>query len=173
MLKNDPALGRHLIVAAHETIVRGVSTAFLHHAAEALSSNKGGSLSLYFSNATLYAADPSNHRDLPTAEEIGNSLKMEIDRAIRRDMSPLMVGSPTGQHRTQSRISSLSASPGSTSAVPQAKSVRKTTAKRSCRQNAKWLRTTRKLQGRTTKSTDAQVEEEAARISVAQPEMLV
>src|SRR5438034_469159 len=29
---HDPALGGHLLVITHEVVVRGISTAFLHHA---------------------------------------------------------------------------------------------------------------------------------------------
>ncbi len=109
---------------------------------------------------------------MPTAEEIGDSLKMVIDRAIRRDMSPLMVRSPTGNILPKPDLFAFSESrqylrSAASKISPQSFAKKKLPAKRKVVEDY-W-----KLQGRTTKSTDAQVEEEAARISVAQPEMLV
>jgi hypothetical protein len=171
-LKNDPALGRHLVVASHEAMVRGVSTAFLHHAARTTFQQQGWKPLLYFSTATLYAADPNDHHNIPTAEEIGNSLKTEIDRAIKRDVTPLMVGSPTGNILPKPDLFAFSESrqylrSAASKISPQSFAKKKLPAKRKVVEDY-W-----KLQGRTTKPTDAQVEEEAARISVAQPEMLV
>jgi hypothetical protein len=171
-LKNDPALGQHLVVASHEAMIRGVSTVFLHHAARDEFQERGWKPLLYFSNATLYAADPNDHHGIPTAEEIGNSLKTEIDRAIKRDVTPLMVGSPTGNILPKPDLFAFNESrqylqSAASKINPKSFAKKKLTVKRKVVEDY-W-----KLKGRSTRPTDAQVEEEAARISDAQPEMLV
>ncbi len=171
-LKNNPALGQHLVVASHEAMVRGVSTAFLHYAARTTFQQRGWKPLLYFSNATLYAADPNDHHSIPTAEEIGSSLKTEIDSSIRRDVTPLMVGSPTGNILPKPDLLAFSESrqylhSAASKISPQSFAKKRLASKRKVVEGY-W-----KLQGRSEKLTTAQVEEEAARISVAQPEMLV
>jgi hypothetical protein len=171
-LKNDPALGRHLLVTSHKAIVRGASTVFLHHAARTEFQQRGWKPLLYFSNATLYAADPGDHHSIPTAEEIGSTLKTEIDRSIKRDVTPLMVGSPTANILPKPDLLAFSESrqylhSAAGKINPQSFAKKKLVAKRKVVEDY-W-----KLQGRSAKPTDAQVEEEAFRISVAQPEMLV
>lgn len=95
-VERDPALGHHLRVARHEVMVRGVSTTFLHRAAQAAFQQCGWRPLLYFSNATVYGADPNDQLVAPTVGEIQKLLKAEIDGAMALDVAPLMVGSPTG-----------------------------------------------------------------------------
>jgi hypothetical protein len=171
-LRNDPALGKHLSVASHEAMVRGVSTAFLHHAARTTFQQRGWTPLLYFSNATLYAADPNAQPGIPTTEEIVGSLKAEIDKAISRDVTPLMVGSPTGNILPKPELFSFRESrqylqSAASKIRPQSFAKKKLADKRRVVE-AYW-----KLQGRSEKPTDEEVEAEAARISVAQPETLV
>jgi hypothetical protein len=95
-LERDSALGMHLRVARHEVIVRGVSSTFLHHAALEAFQQHGWKPLLYFSDATVYGTDPVDKSVAPTGDEIRDRLKVEIDGVIGRDVAPLMVGSPTG-----------------------------------------------------------------------------
>lgn len=94
--ERDPALGQHLRVARHEVKVRGVSTTFVHRAAQAAFQQRGWRPLLYFPDATVYGADPVDRPVAPTLDEARGLLKTEIDGAIARDVAPLMVGSPTG-----------------------------------------------------------------------------
>jgi hypothetical protein len=171
-VESDPSLGKHLLITSHEVMVRGVSTTFLHRAAQTAFQQRGWRPLLYFTNATVYGGDPIDRPVLAAAEEVRGLLKEEIDAAIVHDVTPLMVGSPTGnilpkpdlfafsesRHYLQSAAGKIS---------PQSFAKKKGTAKRKVVENY-W-----KLKGRTGKPTDAQVDGEAGRISVAQPEMLV
>jgi hypothetical protein len=153
-------------------MVRGVSTVFLHYAARITFQQRGWKPLLYFSNATLYAADPNDRHDIPTAEEIAKNLQIEIDKSIIRDVTPLMVGSPTGNILPKPELFASSESrqylrSAAIKISPQSFAKKKPIAKRKVVEDY-W-----KLQGKPSKPTDAQVEDEAARISVAQPEMLV
>jgi hypothetical protein len=95
-VEHDPALGQHLRVTRHEVMVRGVSSTFLHHAAQAAFHQRGWRPLLYFSKATVYGADPGDHPVAPMAGEIQEFLREELDTAIARDVTALMVGSPVG-----------------------------------------------------------------------------
>lgn len=92
-LERDAVLGQHLKAARHEVIVRGVSTTFLHKAAQVAFQQRGWRPLLYFSDATVYGADPVDQPVAPAPSEIRDRLKVEIDQAIARDVAPLMVGS--------------------------------------------------------------------------------
>lgn len=169
---NDPALGQHLLVTSHEALVRGVSTAFLHHAARTAFQQRGWKALLYFSNVTVYGADPNDRPGVPTAGEIEAALKARIDEAISRDVAPLMVGSPTGNILPKPDLVSFRESRrylqiASQKIGPQSFAKKKLAAKRKVVEDY-W-----KLKDRAGKPTDDQVEQEAGRISVAQPEMLV
>ncbi|MCI0407183.1 MAG: hypothetical protein L0191_01250, partial [Acidobacteria bacterium] len=171
-VKRDPALGHHLRVTRHEVGVRGVSTTFLHRAAQTAFQQRGWKPLLYFSNATIYGADPTEQLSEPTEEEIRGSLKTEIDAAITRDVTSLMVGSPTGNILPKPDLFSFAESreyllSAAGKINPQSFMKKKPEAKRKVVEDY-W-----KLKGRAGRPTDAQVEEEAGRISVAQPEMLV
>ena len=95
-LEAEPALRNHVSVSTHEASVRGVSTVFVHSAAQAAFNELGWKTLLYFANGTLYGADPNDRPVEPTVDAISANLKKAIERAIERDVTPLMVGSPTG-----------------------------------------------------------------------------
>jgi len=94
-VEHDPALANHLMVAIHEAVVRGVSTTYVHSSSQVAFQQKGWRPLLYFSNATIYGADPNDQRLIPTVNEISGFLQAQIDAVISRDVTPLMVGSPT------------------------------------------------------------------------------
>jgi hypothetical protein len=92
----EPALRNHLLVATHQVSVRGVSTVFLHSAARAAFAERGWKVLLYFADGTLYAAEPNDRPAAPSVDAIRAHLERAIDGAIARDVTRLMVGSPTG-----------------------------------------------------------------------------
>lgn len=169
---DDPALGRHLKVARHEVIMRGVSTTFLHRAAQAAFQQRGWKPLLYFSDATLYGTDPNDSPAEPTAEEIRALLKTEIEAAIARDVTPLMVGSPTGNILPKPDLFSFGDSRQYLQNAAR-KISPQSFAKKPLRARRKVVEDYWKLIGKPGKPADEQVEAEAGRISVAQPEMLV
>jgi len=169
---DDPALGHHLKLSRHEVAVRGVSATFLHRAAQVAFQQRGWRPLLYFSNATLYAADPNEQPVVPAADEIRHFLKAEINAAIARDVTPLMVGSPTGNILPKPHLLSFAESrqyleSAAAKINPQSFARKALVAKRKVVEEY-W-----KVKGRNGKPTEAQVQEEAGRISVAQPEMMV
>ncbi|RJQ46056.1 MAG: hypothetical protein C4534_03450 [Gaiellales bacterium] len=168
----DPELSRHLKVARHEVLMRGVSTTFLHHATQTAFQQRGWKPFLYFSTATVYAADPTEAPTEPTAEEIRAALKKETDAAIAGDVTQLMVGSPTGNILPKPDLFSF---PESRKYLQSAgkKISPLSFARKPLRAKRKVVEDYWKLKGRSAIPTDTQVEEEAGRISVAQPEMLV
>lgn len=169
---NDSAVGQHLLVTSHEAVVRGVSTTFLHHAARTAFQQRGWRPLLYFSHATVYGADPNDHPATSTAEEIESALKTKIDQAISRDVTPLMVGSPTGNILPKPDLLSFAESRQYLQSA--AGKIRpQSFARKPLRAKRKVVEDYWKLKGRAGKPTDEQVEQEAGRISVAQPEMLV
>lgn len=137
----DPALSRHLKVARHEVLMRGVSTTFLHRAAQTAFQQRGWKPLLYFSTATVYAADPNEALTEPTAEEIRAALKKEIDAAIAGDVTRLMVGSPTGNILPKPDLFSFPES-RSIFRAPPPKSTRRASPESHCVQNARWSKPT-------------------------------
>lgn len=171
-IKRDPALGNHLLITSHEVRVRGVSTTFLHRSAQSAFMQRGWKPLLYFSESTVYGADPSNQPSIPSVEEIGNSLIAELDMAVSRDVKSLMVGSPTGNILPKPELFSfdearqylrMSASKISSQSFAKKKLEIKRKVVEDC-----WL-----FRGKTCKPDDSEVELEAGKIAVAQPEMLV
>lgn len=168
----DPALGHHLKFSRHEVVVRGVSTTFLHRAARSAFQQRGWRPLLYFSNATLYAADPNEQPIVPSDDEIRDSLKTEIDAAIARDVTPLMVGSPTGNILPKPDLLSFAESrrylESAAGKIGPQSFARKPLAEKRKVVEQYW-----KLKGRSGKPSDDQVQKEAGRISFGQPEMLL
>jgi hypothetical protein len=165
----DPALGHHLKVTRHEASVRGVSTTFLHRAARTAFQDRGWKPLLYFSTATVYGADPNDLPSEPSPGDIRSVLKAEIDAAVARDVTPLMVGSPTGNILPKpdllSFIESRQYLQSAASKISPLSFARKPLrAKRKVAEDY-W-----KLRGRSGTPSDEQVDAEAGRISVAQPE---
>jgi hypothetical protein len=172
VVRNNPALGRHLDVTRHEVAVRGVSTAFLHRAARTAFQSRGWRPLLYFANATVYASDPNGECAVPATEDIRGTLKAELDAAMARDVTPLMVGSPTGNILPKPDLFSFSESRQYLHSAAR-KIGAQSLARKPPRQKRKVVEDYWKLEGRTGKPTDEQVEQEAARISHAQPEMMI
>lgn len=168
----DPAIGHHLKITRHEVAVRGVSTTFLHRGAQIAFQQHGWKPLLYFSNATLYAADPSDQPAVPVAEEIRDSLKAEIDAAIARDVIPLMVGSPTGNILPKPDLFSFAESRQYLESAG-GKIGSQSFARKPLSAKRKVVGEYWRIRGRGGRPTDDQVQEEAGRISFAQPEMLV
>lgn len=171
-IERDPALGHHLKVTRHEVLIRGVSTTFLHRAAQTAFHQRRWKPLLYFSNATVYAADPIDNPALPAPEEVRDLLKTEINAAIARDVTPLMVGSPTGNILPKPDLFAFTESKQYLKKASE-KIGPQSFAKKPLRVKRKVIEDYWKLKGRSGAPTDDQVEEEAQRISVAQPEMLV
>lgn len=171
-VRSDPALGLHLRVTRHEVAVRGVSTSFLHKAARTAFEQRGWRPLLYFVNATVYAADPNEERVTPTVEEIRAALKSDLDAAMARDVTPLMVGSPTGNILPKPDLFSFSETRQYLQSAGR-KISPQSLARKPLRAKRKVVEDYWKLKGRSGKPADEQVEQEAARISVAQPEMMV
>lgn len=168
----DPALGHHLKFSRHEVAVRGVSTTFLHRAAQAAFQQRGWRPLLYFSNATLYAADPNEQPVVPAADEIRHPLKAEIDAAIARDVTPLMVGSPTGNILPKPALLSFAESRQYLESAA-GKVGSQSLARKPLEKKRKVVKKYWELTGRGGDPTDDQIQAEAGRISFAQPEMLV
>lgn len=168
----DPALGSHLSVTRHEVSVRGVSTVFLHEAARTVYQRQAWKPLLYFSNATVYGADPNDRPVIPTREQIRAALKDEIDNAIARDITPLMVGSPVGNILPKPDLFSFAEArsylESAAKKVGAQAFARKTPEKKRKVVEAYW-----KLKGKDGAPTDADVDQEAGRISLAHPEMIV
>jgi hypothetical protein len=171
-LKNDPALGQHLVVASHEAMVRGVSTVFLHHAARTAFQQHGWKPVLYFSNATVYVADPNDRTAMPRAEKIESILKGKLDETLVHDVIAIMVGNDNSDMLPKPELFGFTEvrqylEKAARNISPQSFLRKPLSAKRKVVEEY-W-----KLGGRSGKPTDGQVEEEAGRISVAQPEMSV
>jgi hypothetical protein len=89
-------LANHLKVAYHHVNIRGVSTIFLHTAARESFVTKGWSPLLFYGYATIYVCSAVDNFDIPTIDEIKETLSEIINEAIGKDVTNLMVGSPVG-----------------------------------------------------------------------------
>ncbi len=170
--QNEPSLSKFLSFTTHQVLVRGVSSVFVHRAAERLFRHQGWLPLLYFPDATAYGADLNTVAAQPTAKEIQIQLKSEIDAALRRDVRSLMVGSPTGNILPKPDLFSFSESEdylrqAAEKISPLSFNKKRLEAKR------KVVESYWKVKGLTATPTNDQVEQDAARISDAQPEMLV
>jgi hypothetical protein len=171
-VRSDPSLGHHVKVSRHEVAVRGVSTTFLHHAARTAFQRHSWKPLLYFSNATVYGADPNDNPTLPSREAIHDILQARLDAAIAKDITTLMVGSPTGNVLPKPDLFSFDeARLYLQSAADKIKP--QSLAKKPLRAKRKVVEDYWKLKGRSGVLLDDQIEQEAERISTAQPEMMV
>jgi hypothetical protein len=171
-LEREPALRNHVQVATHEASVRGVSTVFLHSAAHAASSERGWKVLLYFTNGTVYCADPNDDPVQPDIEAIRSGMGQAIDTAIERDVTPLMVGSPTGNILPKPDLIAFKDSRKYLEAAAR-KVGPKSFAGKPLKIKRRVVEDYWRLRGRAEKPTDAEVKHEAERISAAQPEMMV
>lgn len=171
-LVDDPALGHHLAVASHEVMLRGVSTTLLHRAAQTAFQERGWRPLIYFSNGTVYAADPNLGPLEATADDIRTALKAAIDSTIGQDLSGLMVGSPTGNILPKPDLVSFAQSRRYLQAAG-AKIGAQSFAKKPMAARRKVVEDYRRLKGEEGIAEDDEVERQAGRISVGQPEMMV
>jgi hypothetical protein len=169
--ERDPALGHHLKVTRHEVLVRGVSTTFLHRAVQNAFQQRGWKALLYFPGGTVYAADPNDSPTVPAPAEISGLLRAEVDTAIARDVTPLMVGSPTGNILPKPELFAFSETEKYlTNAARKVSS--KSFVRKKQEDKRRVVENYWRLKGEVRKPTDIEVEEESGRISSAQPEML-
>lgn len=93
----NSVLASHLKVSYHLLRVRGVSTPFLHRAAEEQFRENGWHPLLHFGNGTIYVCGAEKDISIPTKEGIQSRLTHVIAEAMRGRVSPsLIIGSPTG-----------------------------------------------------------------------------
>jgi hypothetical protein len=171
-LEAEPALRNHVVVSTHEATVRGVSTVFLHSAAQEAFRERGWRVLLYFPDATVYGADPNDRPVEPSVESIRSALKGAIDTAIARDVTPLMVGSPTGNILPKPDLIAFKDSRRYLEAAARKVGPR-SFARKPLKIQRRVVEDYWKLAGRAGKPTDPEVKREAERISIAQPEMMV
>lgn len=189
-VKQDPALSQHLVVTSHEVMVRGVSTTFVHRTAQSAFQQRGWRPLLYFSDATVYAADPNDPPGVPTVDEISSCLKKEIDGAIARDVTSLMVGSPTGNilpkpdlfafqearqclKRAAEKINSQSFANAYQREKKRVEEKGSTARTGKGKTKADVVREYWQLVGKSGELYSKQMDRDAGRISEAQPEMIV
>ena len=170
--ESDPSLGKHVRFTTHEASPRGVSTAFVHRAAQRAFEALSWKPLLYFANGTIYGRDMNDTPTMPAPEEIVQRLSSDLSVSLGGDVGRLMVGSPTGnilpkpdlfsfaESRNYLRIAFRKIGPQSFAKKPM-KDKRTVVL-------AYW-----KLAARDGDADDAALEHEAGRISAAQPEMLV
>lgn len=89
-------LGKHLKVAYHQVIIRGVSTTALHRAALETFQEAGWIPVLHFSDATLYVCSAASPVSEPSSNQIKEGLIEILKEATGKDVTRFMVGSPTG-----------------------------------------------------------------------------
>ncbi|MGI6604024.1 MAG: hypothetical protein ACOX2S_02925 [bacterium] len=169
---NDPSLKPHLLFTSHEITMRGVSTTFLHHAAQSVFIDRGWKPLLYFPEATVYAADPNDNPTVPSVVEIKECLKAKIAAAITRDVTSLIVGSPTGNILPKPDLLSFAEARQYLYSASQRISPQ-SFAKKPLKDKRRVVEEYWRLKGKTHTPNDTEVEETAKRISVAQPEMMV
>ncbi|MGH9822861.1 MAG: hypothetical protein ACREDR_06390 [Blastocatellia bacterium] len=170
--RRDHALRLHLAVSYHQAAIRGVSTTFVHRAAQMAFEKNGWRSLLTFPEGTVYGADPISKASDPTADEISELLRVEIDRGIARDVTGLMVGSPTGNMLPKPHL--LAFDESREYLFHAAKKISpKSFAKKKLADKRRVVEEYWKLKGRSGRPSDAEVEDMSNSISVAQPEMLV
>jgi hypothetical protein len=170
--EGDPSLGKHVRFATHEVMPRGVSTAFVHRAAQQGFEGLGWKALLYFANGTVYAKDMNDTPVVPSTEDIRCRLTNDLSAALGGDVGRLMVGSPTGNILPKPELLSFAESrnyllTASRNINPQSFAKKPMKAKRKVVLDY-WA-----LTGRGEEAGEGEVEHEAGRISAAQPEMLV
>lgn len=91
-------LAKHLKVAYHQVIIRGVSTTALHRAALESYQEAGWTPLLHFSDATLYVCSAATPVKEPMPGKIESRLAEVLDEAIGREVAPLVVGKDERQN---------------------------------------------------------------------------
>jgi hypothetical protein len=177
-IRSDPSLGKHVVATLHEVTVRGVSTTLLHRGAQTAFERARWIPLLYFANATVYGADPAERPVVPGIEDVERCLKAEIDIAIARDVTSLMVGNPSANILPKPELLAFNESRqcltrAAEKISPQSLAKKPMESKGGKKGKREIVAAYWKLKGVGGKPTDAEVGEQAGRLSVAQPEMLV
>jgi len=89
-------LAKHLKIAYHQVIIRGVSTTALHRAALESFQEAGWTPLLHFSDATLYVCSVLSKVLEPSQKQIEARLAEVLKEATGKDVGRFMIGSPTG-----------------------------------------------------------------------------
>lgn len=89
-------LAKHLKIAYHQVIIRGVSTTALHRAALESFQEAGWTPLLHFSDATLYVCSAVGQAPEPSRDQIEARLAEILKEATGQDVGRFMIGSPTG-----------------------------------------------------------------------------
>ena len=173
VVRKDESLCRHLKIAIHEATYRGVSTALLHRASEQTFREAGWLALLYFPSGTVYVADLCSPAAEPSPSAIAAALKAEIETTLKRDLTSMMVGSPTGNMLPKPDLLSFDEAQQYLTAAGSKISPR-SFAKKKLADRRKVVTEYLRLRGEGASSTsDEEVDRQSGRISVAQPEMLV
>jgi hypothetical protein len=168
----DAGLRKHVGLTAHELIPRGVSTTLMHRAAQRAFEQAGWTPLLYFATGTAYVRDLNSATTSPSSEDICNTLKSELETALKRDVTALMVGSPTGNILPKPDLLSFTEI-GQYLSIAGRRIGPLSFAKKKLKDRRKVTVDYLKFKGQTEPPSDAEVERQSGRISVAQPEMLV
>jgi len=168
----DAGLQKHLRMTTHELIPRGVSTTVLHRVAQQAFELAGWKPLLFFATGTVYVADLNAICPIPSTGDILGLLTTDLENALNRDMTQLMVGSPTGNLLPKPDLLSFSESRSYLAKAGQ-KIGAQSFAKKRFQDKQRVVQEYLKLKGGTGTPDAGQVEQHAGRISVAQPEMLV
>jgi hypothetical protein len=168
----DAALQKHISVSAHEVVPRGFSTTLLHRASEHAFGRAGWSPLMYFPTGTVYVADLNAGAQSPAPEAISGDLRLEMDVALGRDVTALIVGNPTGNILPKPDL--LSFAEIRRYLVTAGRKIGPLSfAKKKLEDRQKVVAEYLRLTGRTGAPTNAEVARQSGRISVAQPEMVV
>ncbi len=172
-VRNNESLRRHLKIAIHEATYRGVSTALLHRASEDTFKEAGWLALLYFPSGTVYAADLGSPAAVPSPSAIAAALKAEIETSLKRDLTSIMVGRPTGNILPKPDLLSFDEALQYLR-VAGSKISPRSFAKKKLADRRKVVTEYLKLSGEAVESiSDEEVDRQSGRISVARPEMLV
>jgi hypothetical protein len=126
---------------------------------------------LYFANGTIYFSDLNESCPIPSMEAIGAKLTAELDAALRRDVASLMVGDPRGNMLPKPELMSFNES---RSYLERAGRImtRQSFTRKPMTDQRKVVETYWQSKGQSEALSDREVEQFAARIAVAQPEMI-
>lgn len=173
VVQNDESLRRHVKVTTHELIYRGVSTALLHRASQHAFEQAGWMALLYFPAGTVYIADLGNPAADPSPFDIRSALTAELESALKRDLTSMMVGSPTGNMLPKPELLSF-AEAQEYLTTAGSKINPRSFAKKKLPDRRKVVTEYLKLRGELDgPPSDEEIARQSGRISVAQPEMLV
>jgi len=88
-------LASHIELSHHLCLPRGVSTGFLHHAAQLAFIEAGYRPLIHYSEGTLYWAPAERTVNPPLPELVRDKLNQELNDRLSKGSAKLVVGSPT------------------------------------------------------------------------------